>query len=150
MFLKAFASPLAVAAATAVTFGSAAIGQTMVGTHEISDADLPAVTEHCATLASGAEPGMDVGDGNADADAIDPATDLDAPATEDTMDGALPTDGTEGNADADDAATMTDTDVPTDSADGAAGNADADEFSGLNLQEITLADCEAAGLVTAD
>ena len=146
MSLKAFASPFAIAAASAVAFGTAALGQTMVGTQEISDADLPAVTEHCATLAGGADASVDPGAGNADADAAAP----DAPATDDTMDSAVPTDGTEGNADADDAATMTDTDVPADSAEGADGNADADGFSGLDLEAITLADCEAAGLVTAE
>lgn len=51
MSLKMLVSPVAIAAAAAFTFGSAAYAQTMVGTQEISDADLPIVQAHCEALA---------------------------------------------------------------------------------------------------
>lgn len=40
----------ALAAALALGFAPAAMAQTMVGTQSVSDADLPMVTAHCATL----------------------------------------------------------------------------------------------------
>lgn len=130
--IPAFAIP----AIAALTLGGAALGQTMVGPHDVSDADLPAVTEHCRTLASGADPATGDPAGADPTDEMVPSGDMSAPAT----------DGTEGNADAVDTmpAPMPDTDTPE--TDGAAGNADADAFSGLDLSQITLADCEAAGL----
>lgn len=48
--MKSFVSPLAIAAAAALSLGSAAYAQTTVGDQDISDADLPLVTEHCAAL----------------------------------------------------------------------------------------------------
>lgn len=152
MPIKSLTAPLALAAA--LGFAPAAFSQTMVGGQEVSDADLAAVTEHCRTLAMGSDdqaagattPGGDAGNtGNADDDSVSgtmPDTDAG------TMDGAQPTTGNEGNADNDQRSgePMPDAQTPTDTT-GNAGNADADEFSGtVNMEVITLADCQAAGL----
>lgn len=47
---KMLASPIALALAAGLSLSSAAFAQTMVGDQDISDADLPAVTEHCVAL----------------------------------------------------------------------------------------------------
>ncbi|WEF23271.1 hypothetical protein [Paracoccus sp. S3-43] len=141
MKIKTFTAPLALAA----MLGSTAFAQTMVGDQEVSDADLPAVTQHCQTLATGSTTATsDPADGNADDD-----SDATPPANAGTMDGAQPTTGTEGNVDDDspDPATAATAGTPVDSTTGNDGNQDADEFSGsINLDLITLADCQAAGL----
>ena len=141
MFVKLSSSYVAATAAAALMIGSAAFGQTAVGGQDISDADLPAVTEHCETLATGADASVDPGSGNPDAEDTEMST------MEATPDDTMPTDGTEGNADADAAEIMPDTAEATDGTDGADGNVDADGFTGINLQDITLEDCEAAGLI---
>lgn len=66
MNLKTLVSPLALAAAGSLLLGSAAFAQTTVGDQEISDADLPRVTEHCVALSQAD------GEGPADPVAEDP------------------------------------------------------------------------------
>ena len=153
MKIKTLTAPIAVAAV--LGFGPAAFAQTMVGTQQINEADMAAVAEHCRTLAMGSddqaasatEPGGDAGNsGNADNDSVSGTMpDQDAG----TMDGAQPTTGNEGNTD--DVSTnsgATDTsDNSATATTGLEGNPDADQFSGtINMEVITLADCQAAGL----
>ena len=154
MSIKSLTAPLAIAAA--LGFGSTTFAQTMVGTQEISEADMAAVAEHCRTLAMGSddqatsatEPGGDAGNsGNADNDSVAGATpDTDAG----TMDGAQPTTGNEGNQDNDSpdpAMAATASDNTATATTGLEGNQDADQFSGtINMEVITLADCQAAGM----
>ncbi|MCZ0963546.1 hypothetical protein [Paracoccus benzoatiresistens] len=153
MHIKMLAAPVALA--TALGLGSTAFAQTMVGTQQIDEADMAAVTEHCRTLAMGSDDqatsatdaGGEAGNsGNADNDSV--STTMPEPDAG-TMDGAQPTTGNEGNPDnvsssptatagADSSATAT---------TGLEGNPDADQFSGtINMEVITLADCQAAGL----
>lgn len=154
MSFKSLTAPVALAAA--LGFGSTAFAQTMVGTQEISEADLAAVTEHCRTLAAGSDdqatsatdPGGEAGNsGNADNDSVSgtmPDTDAG------TMDAAQPTTGNEGNQDNDSpdpAAAGMASDNSATATTGLEGNQDADQFSGtINMEIITLADCQAAGL----
>lgn len=154
MSIKSLTAPLAIAAA--LGFGSTAFAQTMVGTQEINEADMAAVAEHCRTLAMGSddqatsvtEPGGDAGNsGNADNDSVAGTTpDTDAG----TMDGAQPTTGNEGNQDNDSpdpAMAATASDNTATATTGLEGNQDADQFSGtINMEVITLADCQAAGM----
>lgn len=143
MFIKSLTAPLALAAA--LGFGSSAFAQTMVGGQEVSDADMAAVTEHCRTLAMGSDDAVQGNDGNVDNDSVAPTgPDTDAG----TMDGAQPTTGNEGNADNDQRSgdPMSDAETPTDT-QGNDGNENNDEFTGsVNMEVITLADCQAAGL----
>lgn len=154
MNIKTLTAPIALAAA--LGFGSTAFAQTMVGTQEVNEADLAAVAEHCRTLAMGSDDqaagatdaGGEAGNtGNADDDSAS-GTMPDADAG--TMDGAQPTTGNEGNQDDDSpnpAAAATATDNSATATTGVEGNQDADQFSGsINMEVITLADCQAAGL----
>src|SRR5690554_5131691 len=125
MSFKTFASPIALAAAAALTLGSAAFAQTMVGDQEISDEDLPAVTEHCLALAEG----VTVDDAAAEAPA---EADVEAEVNAN----AVPAAPGEDAAVADDAGAA--------DADAAADNAG--ELPALDLEAITLEDCQAAGL----
>lgn len=50
MSFKSFASPIAIAAAAALTFGGAAFAQTMVGDQSVTDENLAAVQTHCDQL----------------------------------------------------------------------------------------------------
>lgn len=127
MSMKYASQPAALAAAIALALGSSAYAQTMVGSQEVSEQDLPRVTEHCASLSKADE-------GAADADAGGPATD---------------------DIEADDYAADVDTEAMDDAADdkGAAEGATAenaqDNASGeLDLDAITAADCSEAGLAT--
>lgn len=147
MPIKTLTAPIALAAS--LCLAPAAFAQTMVGGQEVSDADLPAVTEHCQTLAMGSNSETpDPASGNIDND--NPAEPGNAPVENaGTMDGAQPTTGNEGNQDMDmpDPAAAAAADTPTDDTQGVDGNQDADEFSGtVNMEVITLADCQAAGL----
>ena len=67
-----------------------------------------------------------------------------------TMDGAQPTTGNEGNQDDDSpdpAAAAAASDNTATATTGLEGNQDADQFSGrINMEIITLADCQAAGM----
>lgn len=143
MPIKTITAPIALAAV--LGFGSAAFAQNMVGTQQITEADMAAVAEHCRTLAAGqTTPTSDPVDGNVDNDATT------APAANSgTMDGATPTTGNEGNVnhDAPNPTAIPSTDGPTSGTTGVEGNPDADQFSGgINMEIITLADCQAAGL----
>ena len=127
MKIKTLTAPIALAAV--LGFGPAAFAQNMVGTQQVTEADMAAVAEHCRTLAMGSDDqaagatvaGGDAGNsGNADNDSVSSTGGPDADAG--TMDGAQPTTGNEGNQ-------------------------DADQFSGtINMEVITLADCQAAGM----
>lgn len=154
MSIKSLTAPLAIAAVLGL--GSTAFAQTMVGTQEISEADLAAVAEHCRTLAMGSDDqatsatvsGGDAGNsGNADNDSV-AGSGPDADAG--TMDGAQPTSGNEGNQDndtPDPAAAAAASDNSSTATTGLEGNQDADQFSGtINMEIITLADCQAAGM----
>lgn len=127
MFIKSLVSPLALAAAATLALSTASFAQTTVGDQQISDEDLPAVTEHCIMLADEGAAAGDVGADEvraAEAEA-DGAADVDAGAAADA--GA-----------ADDAAGM-------DAGEDAAAGAEAGTT--LDLEAITLDDCQAAGLV---
>lgn len=154
MKIKTLTAPLALAAA--LGFGPAAFAQTMVGTQEITEADMAAVAEHCRTLAMGSDDqapgatasGGEAGNsGNADDDAV--AGTMPEPDAG-TMDGAQPTTGNEGNQDDDSpdpAAAAAASDNTATATTGLEGNQDADQFSGrINMEIITLADCQAAGM----
>lgn len=79
MTLKTLASPIALALAAGLSLSSVAFAQTMVGNQEVSDADLSAVTEHCATLSeerlAGAEAAQDAVGDDAPPSASDSAED---------------------------------------------------------------------------
>lgn len=154
MSIKSLTAPLAIAAA--LGFGSSAFAQTMVGTQEINEADMAAVAEHCRTLAMGSDDqgtsptdsGGELGNtGNADNDSVS-GTGPEADAG--TMDAAQPTTGNEGNQDNDSpnpATAATASDNSATATTGLEGNQDADQFSGtINMEIITLADCQAAGM----
>lgn len=144
MKIKTLTAPIALAAALGL--GSAAFAQNMVGTQQVNEADMAAVAEHCRTLAAGSNDQVAGNDGNVDNDAVSGTMpDQDAG----TMDGAQPTTGNEGNVDNDapDPAAIPSTAGPASGTTGLEGNADADEFTGsINMEVITLADCQAAGL----
>lgn len=114
MRFKTIASPLALVAALALS--STAFAQTMVGDQDISDDDLPAVTEHCAMLAD-ADAGMEAGNGDTAAD--------DAVADDTAADDMAADDATA----ADDSMAADDTAEIT-----------------VDLEAITLEECQAAGL----
>ncbi len=153
MPIKSLTAPLALAAALGLA--PAAFAQNMVGTQQINEADMAAVAEHCRTLAMGAndqatsatDPGGEAGNsGNADDDSVAPT----GPTPDaGTMDAAQPTTGNEGNQD-DDAPNpnaIAGADTSATATTGNEGNQDADQFSGsINMEIITLADCQAAGL----
>lgn len=153
MKITTLAAPIALAAV--LGFGSTAIAQNMIGTQQITEADMAAVAEHCRTLAMGSDDqaegataagGAAGNSGNADDDAV-AGTGPEADAG--TMDGAQPTTGNEGNQDDDspDPTAIASSAGPTSGTTGNEGNQDADQFSGsINMEIITLADCQAAGL----
>lgn len=148
MKIRTYTSPFALAAVVALSFGSAGFAQTMIGDQEVGDGDLAAVKEHCAMLAGTDSAATDAttlpagADGNQDDDkTMAEPTDM-APADAPTA--------VDGNVDADtpdpaDAATAETAESA--SPDIASGNPDAEEMpGGVNLQQITLAECEAAGM----
>ena len=154
MKIKTLTAPIALAAV--LGFGPAAFAQNMVGTQQVTEADMAAVAEHCRTLAMGSDDqaagataaGGDAGNsGNADNDSVSSTGGPDADAG--TMDGAQPTTGNEGNQD-DDAPNpnaIASTAGPASGTTGVEGNQDADQFSGsINMEVITLAACQAAGM----
>lgn len=151
MTYKAFTSPVALTTAAVLSLGSAAFGQTMIGGQEIGQGDLAAVTAHCEMLAGQAPTAENQADGNSgniDAEDNLPAGDqVEATATP-----APAADGNSGNIDAEDnlpegdQAQVMATPAPVE-ADGNSGNVDAEEdMVGLNLQALTLEDCQEAGL----
>ncbi|MCF3972548.1 hypothetical protein [Paracoccus salsus] len=132
--------------ATALVLGGAAFGQTMIGDQEVSAGDLAAVTAHCAMLAQGSatadvEPGNTGNPGTTGLEESPEATEFGSDENEDVVPGNT------GNADAADnmnaaAAPATDELAP----DANAGNPEAETTTlSVNLQQITLAECEAAG-----
>ena len=154
MKIKTLTAPIALAAV--LGFGPAAFAQNMVGTQQVTEADMAAVAEHCRTLAMGSDDqaagatvagGAAGNSGNADNDSVSSTGGPDADAG--TMEGAQPTTGNEGNQD-DDAPNpnaIASTAGPASGTTGVEGNQDADQFSGtINMEVITLADCQAAGM----
>lgn len=153
MFFKTFASPIALATATALALSSASFAQTMVGEIEISDDDLPAVTEHCEMLAENdmTTEGLATDDAPVDGEADDIAGDA-AGVDADTVDGMSENDavndmtaeGSMAGGDAMAGETPTnDTmagDVPTSGDDMAVDDT-------LLIDAITLDDCQAAGII---
>ena len=98
MKIKTLTAPIALAAV--LGFGPAAFAQNMVGTQQVTEADMAAVAEHCRTQAMGSDDqaagataaGGDAGNsGNADNDSVSSTGGPDADAG--TMDGAQPTTG---------------------------------------------------------
>ncbi|WP_410218658.1 hypothetical protein [Paracoccus sp. (in: a-proteobacteria)] len=151
MTYKALTSPIALTAAAVLSLSSAAFGQTMVGGQEVNQGSLPSVTEHCAMLAGQAPTSATethANSGNVDAeDNVPEEQAMDMSATEEV-------DGNSGNIEAEDnlpegeLADVAATPAPTDPQP-QTGNADADDNVGLvNLQAITLADCQEAGLAS--
>lgn len=151
MAFKTLASPIALATAAALTLASGAFAQTMVGDVEVSDEDLPAVTEHCEMLAEN--------DTATDEATDEPAGDT-AGLDADTADSVSPEDGVndmtaEGSMAADDAAGDEPMagEMPTnDTMAGEMPTSDvmADEMAvddTLMIDAITLEDCQAAGLI---
>ncbi len=134
----------------ALALGGAVSAQTMVGDQNVSAGDLPGVTAHCEMLAAGGATtdGVPANAGNPD------TTGLEANADATDLGGAGTTEGVPGNTgnpdeDADAAAAATMATSGTDAAAPPAnsGNVDAEETAGaVNLQQITLAECQAAGL----
>lgn len=122
MLLKYAARPTALAAAFALAVSSTAFGQTMVGGQEVSDEDLPMVTQHCEMLAG------------------EPATD--AMGTEGmTTEGMAPETGagtgTEGGMAAEG---PTGTDMPAEG--------ETMDEAAVDIDAITIEECQAAGLVS--
>lgn len=143
MSFRTLASPLALA--TALALSSTAFAQTMVGDQEISEADMPAVTEHCEMLATeapaagdAAAGGAAAGDAAGDAAAGGAAAGGDAAAAGDAAAGDTMAADTTAEGDAAAGAETTD---PM-----AEGGAAAGGETTLDLEAITLEDCEAAGI----
>ncbi len=142
---------LAMTTAMAMTIGGTAFGQTMIGEQELSKADVPFVKAHCETLASGGTESdmatMGIS-GNPDADGMEPkpdATDFGSESNEDVVAGNA------GNPDAGEMdenqaaeGMVSETELAP---EGNSGNPDAEtDVPSVNLQQITMADCEAAGM----
>ena len=124
---------LAMTTAMAMTIGGTAFGQTMIGEQEVSKSDVAFVQAHCEMLASdGTEPNPDATEFGSEADAEVVA-------------------GNSGNPDAGEAdenkaaeGMVSETELGP---EGNSGNPDAEsDIPTVNLQQITLADCEAAGM----
>lgn len=139
MSIRSLVSPIALAAATALSLNAVAFAQTMVGDLEISDADLPTVTEHCEALANAdmtdematneVQSNGAAGEEAAGDDIADDAT-----TTEETpMAGEMPTDGTMAG------------ETPSAGGTTDAGAENVDDT--LMVDAITLDDCQAAGLI---
>ncbi|MBC9247754.1 hypothetical protein H4P12_13820 [Paracoccus sp. 11-3] len=144
----------AAAAAIMFTASTAAFGQVMVGEQSVEAGDLPAVEAHCAMLATGGtESNMAEAGISGNPDTAGQEADADAAQLGSTANEAAP-EGNAGNPSAEaDAATEAATGDTSSSTTeqvavaGNSGNPDAEEASGgVNLQQITLAECEAAGL----
>lgn len=87
MPIRTASSTVALTAAAAFALGTGAFAQTMVGPQEISDEDLPMVTEHCEMLAG--EPATDdmAADAGTDGETAEVPGAADAPATDAPADG---------------------------------------------------------------
>lgn len=163
MPFKSASSKITLAAAAAFALSSTAMAQTMVGDQEVSEADMPMVEAHCATL---------TGDLAADDTMDDTATDdlaaddtFDDTATDDMAAddpvGDTATDDLAADDPVDDMATgATDPadDPATDdlAADDPVGDTATDDLAAddtmddemVDLAAITAEDCEAAGIGT--
>jgi hypothetical protein len=128
MSIKTLMSSVTLATTATLVLGASALAQTMVGDIEVTEADMPAVTEHCETLA--------------DTDATDEMVSTDAAADDFANTEAMPED---------DAATdMTTTDnAATDAPDsGETTDAGAENVDHtLMTDAITLEDCQSAGII---
>lgn len=134
----------------AIALGGAVSAQTMIGDQEVNAGDLPGVTAHCEMLAAGGAT-TEVTPGNAGnpdttgLEANPDATDLGAAGAEETVPGN--TGNPDEAEDADTMATATTSGTDTAAPEANSGNVDAEEIAGaVNLQQITLAECQAAGL----
>lgn len=150
MPFKTASSTIALTAAAAFALSTSAFAQTMVGGQEVSDEELPMVTEHCEMLAG--EPAGGAMDGAA----------TDAPATDGmaTEGGMAADDGAAtGGMAGDDAMADTDAggemdaggpDIETgaDTATDGTATTDmpADDMAGIDYDAITIEECQAAGL----
>ncbi|WP_265500550.1 hypothetical protein [Paracoccus beibuensis] len=151
MTYKAFTSPIGLTAAAVLSLSSAAFGQNMIAGQEIEQGDLAAVTAHCEMLAGETpttENAADGNSGNIDAEDNLPAGDM---AEAEATPAPMAADGNSGNIDAEDNLPEGDqaeamaTPAPVD-AEGNSGNIDAeDNMVSLNLQALTLQDCQEAG-----
>lgn len=135
---KTASSTLALAAAGVFALSSAAFAQTMVGDQEVSSEDLAAVTEHCQTLAAAET--ETTGTDSMAATTDDAMTGDDAATGDMASDSAATDDMASDGAATDDMATGATTDDTASDGDMAGG--------GVDLEAITLADCEGAGLAT--
>ena len=142
MKIKTLTAPIALAAV--LGFGPAAFAQNMVGTQQVTEADMAAVAEHCRTLAMGSDDqaagataaGGDAGNsGNADNDSVSSTGGPDADASASAICFCRRERSTSTSK------------SPASGTTGVEGNQDADQFSGtINMEVITLADCQAAGM----
>lgn len=139
MPFKNASSTIALTAAAAFALSTSAFAQTMVGGQEVSDEELPMVTQHCEMLAG--DPAGGAMDG--------PAADAPHANGMAAGDGAA-TDGMAG----DDAMAETDAggemdaggpDIGTDAGAATDGTAESD-MAGVDMDAITIEECQAAGL----
>jgi|DeeseametaMP1786_FD_contig_21_66121_length_519_multi_17_in_0_out_0_1 hypothetical protein len=142
---------LAMTTAMAMTIGGTAFGQTMIGEQEVSKSDVAFVQAHCEMLASGGtESDMATmgNSGNPDSDGTEPNPDATEFGSEADAEVVA---GNSGNPDAGEAdenkaaeGMVSETELGP---EGNSGNPDAEsDIPTVNLQQITLADCEAAGM----
>ena len=135
----------------ALAFGGAVSAQTMIGDQEVSAGDLPGVTAHCEMLAAGGGTTevMPGNTGNPDTTGLEQnaaATDLGTAGTEETVPGNTGNPDEAKDADAMAATTTAGTDTAA-TPPANSGNVDAEETAGaVDLQRITLAECQAAGM----
>lgn len=146
MMIKTFC----MTAVAALALGGAVSAQTMIGDQNVSVGELPSVTAHCEMLSAGTgttegEPGNTGSPETTGREANTDATDLGTTAGE----AGVP--GNSGNADAAkdsvNAAAGTVASTENTAPPANSGNMDAEEAVGrIDLQKITVADCQAAGL----
>lgn len=154
MTYKAFTSPVALTAAAVLSLSTAAFGQTSIAGQEIGEGDLAAVTAHCEMLAGQAPTAAnatDANSGNIEAEENLPEGEQ---AEVTATPSPIATDGNAGNVEAEEnlpEGEQTDvvaTPAPT-AVDGNSGNSDAqDNMATLNLQALTLQDCQDAGFAS--
>ena len=126
MPFKTLISPIALAAA--MTLSTGALAQTMIGEQAVTDEDLPAVSEHCQTLA-------EEGEDTAGTDATPDETASEGAAADDE------------NANGDGAGDDTATDgMATDPEIAAPGDTMAGDAT-IDFNAITLEECAEAGLI---
>ena len=134
MSFKTLVSPIAVATAATLALSSVALAQTTVGEVEVTEADMPAVTEYCETLA--------------DADMTADGMETDPMAADDANTEAMPAgdgaaDMTAEEPTAEDTAMASDAPDSGDTTDAGAENVD----QTLMTDAITIEDCQDAGII---